>query len=300
MFQINAEHRLTGSTAAGQVAGYAPSPNCNGPASLKPRLLVFHYTACGFGPARSAFLNGKAANRVSAHLLVDRDGSVLQFVPFDQRAWHAGTSFWAGLTDINSHSIGIEVVNLGYLLKRADGRYTSADGTATVDAADVVQARHPNPAERHELWHAYTPAQIETCTQLAALLVQHYSLSEIVGHQDIAPTRKIDPGPAFPMRRMAAAAFDRQDASATAPAPAPAAPGAPAPAPALQTLYVAVPQLNFRQGPGADFPLIGPALVEHCAVQPLQPARNGWLQVQAQVAPPDIGWVAANYLRATP
>lgn len=279
MFTIQ-DNLLQGTSPAGDAVATQQSPNCN-PGPITPRFLVFHYTACDFADASSTFLRASGTNRVSAHLLVDRNGAVTQFVPFRQRAWHAGESFWQGFSDINTHSIGIEVVNFGYLLQRADGRYTSADGKHVVSPDEVVEAQHQNPKERHQHWHAYTTAQIETCFALAELLALHYDLRDVVGHDDIAPARKVDPGPAFPTRRMASHAFGRESSAAP-------------------MLFVDVPKLNLRSGPGTAHALVRPPLPLNTPVEPQGPPQDGWLKVMASVVQPNEGWVSASFLRSQP
>jgi N-acetylmuramoyl-L-alanine amidase len=281
MFDIQSQ-RLTGASDNGQAVAHEPSPNVSAHPIL-PKFLVFHYTACSFDAARRAFLNAQSSNRVSAHLLVDEDGSVTQFVDFDRRAWHAGTSFWKGFTDLNTHSIGIEVVNFGYLQKHADGTFHTGDGKQPIAADRVVEAMHKNPDDRHRFWHAYTAEQVETCAQLAQLLVSRLALQEILGHDDIAPDRKVDPGPAFPMHRIASRAFDRADNG-----------GEP------QPLFVSAQKLNLRMGPGVQHSLVRDALVINTKVVPRQPPTNGWMQVEAEVPAPNVGWVSTAYLRASP
>lgn len=280
MFEV-IDHRLIAAPGNATPVQFEASPNVNA-STIAAQFLVFHYTACSFAAARAVFMRGTGDGRVSAHLLIDTNGSVTQFVPFNKRAWHAGESFWAGMTDLNTHSIGIEVVNLGYLLKHGDGRFGSADGSSTVSADQVVEARHKNPHEHHRYWQAYTPAQIETCTQLAVVLRAAYNLVDVVGHDDIAPARKSDPGPAFPLRHMVASAFGRADDETS-----------------TQWLFVGAAKLNIRQGPGTQFPLVAAALPVNTAVRPLQPSQGGWMQVEAQATPPVVGWVSAAYLRAT-
>lgn len=280
MFEVN-DHRLVADPGNATPVRFEASPNLNA-GTIAAKFLVFHYTACSFAAARAAFMRKVGAGRVSAHLLVDTDGSVIQFVPFNKRAWHAGESFWAGMTDMNTHSIGVEVVNLGYLLKHGDGRFGSSDGSSTVSADRVVEARHKNPNEHHRYWQAYTAEQVETCAQLAEALTAAYSLVDVVGHDDIAPARKSDPGPAFPLRRMVARAFGRADDET-----------------ATQWLFVGAAKLNIRQGPGTQFPLVAAALPMNTAVRPLQPSQAGWMQVEAQTAAPNVGWVAAAFLRST-
>lgn len=99
--------------------------------------------------------------RVSAHCLIRRDGEIIQYVPFDKRAWHAGVSTFAGRERCNDFSIGVEL-----------------EGT------DVLP---------------FTPAQYRSLTGISALLFAHYPITaeRVTGHSDIAPGRKTDPGPAF-------------------------------------------------------------------------------------------------------
>lgn len=97
--------------------------------------------------------------RVSAHFLIQRDGTLLQFVGVDQRAWHAGVSEFMGRSACNDFSIGIEL-----------------------EGSDFVP---------------FEPAQYDTLAALTQLLLLHYPVHHIVGHQDIAPSRKTDPGPFF-------------------------------------------------------------------------------------------------------
>ncbi len=102
--------------------------------------------------------------RVSAHFLIRRDGSLLQFVPCAQRAWHAGVSSWRGVPRCNDYSIGVEV-----------------EGTDDLP---------------------YTPAQYRKLARLVKALLRRYPIAAIVGHSDIAPGRKTDPGPSFDWSRL--------------------------------------------------------------------------------------------------
>jgi AmpD protein len=97
--------------------------------------------------------------RVSAHFLVRRDGSTLQFVSCDQRAWHAGRSVWQGCEDCNHYSIGIELEGL--------------EGSV------------------------FEPAQYRQLARLLRALAARYPIEEAVGHEDVAPGRKFDPGAGF-------------------------------------------------------------------------------------------------------
>ena len=184
-------HRLVG-------IPYVASPNSGG--ALQPRFLVIHYTAGGDGFDTAAYFARRAA-KASAHLVIRRDGTIVQCVPFNTVAWHAGKSRWVGkdgraYANLNQHSIGIEIENWGPLTRSAAG-WVSWSGTQ-VDAARVTEARHKSGAPDCG-WERYTPLQVRTARVVAAALCAAYGIREIVGHDDIAPGRKTDPGPAWDM-----------------------------------------------------------------------------------------------------
>ena len=163
-----------------------------------PDTIVIHYTACP--DARSAIATLTDPERqVSAHLVIARQGAVAQLVPFDTVAWHAGVSAWKGRTSLNRFSLGIEVDNAGRLEAR-DGLYLTRFGDSC-PAAETVRAVHRNETVA-AYWHAYPDRQLDVVEQLCRLLVAEYGIVEIVGHEEIAPDRKIDPGPAFPLDEM--------------------------------------------------------------------------------------------------
>ena len=149
-------------------ARICPSPNHG--ARLRPiSSLVLHYTGMQTGESALALLCNPLS-QVSAHYVVEEDGRVLQLVPESRRAWHAGVSFWAGETDMNSASVGIEIVHPGYLDPRP---YTAAQIEATAALARDICRRHAIPPER------------------------------VLAHSDIAPSRKRDPGEFFPWEELA-------------------------------------------------------------------------------------------------
>ncbi len=149
-------------------AGICPSPNHG--ARLRPiSSVVLHYTGMQTGEAALALLCSPRS-QVSAHYVVEEDGRVLQLVPESRRAWHAGISVWAGETDMNSASIGVEIVHPGYLDPRP---YTAAQIEATAALARDICQRHAIPPER------------------------------VLAHSDIAPGRKRDPGEFFPWEELA-------------------------------------------------------------------------------------------------
>jgi N-acetylmuramoyl-L-alanine amidase len=147
----------------------APSPNFD-QRRAPPDMVVLHYTGMQTADAAIARLRDPDA-KVSAHYVVDEDGSILRLVEEERRAWHAGQSWWKGETDINAVSIGIEIVNPG-----------------------------------HEFGYRLFPdAQIEAVIDLIAEVRTRWAIDDarILGHSDVAPTRKQDPGELFPWKRLA-------------------------------------------------------------------------------------------------
>jgi N-acetylmuramoyl-L-alanine amidase len=149
----------------------APSPNFDARVA-PPDMIILHYTGMVDGPSALARLADPQA-KVSAHYLVEEDGRVFALVPEARRAWHAGKSFWRGRTDINAASVGVEIVNPG-----------------------------------HELgYRPFPEAQIAALIELVADIRSRWTIPDerILGHSDIAPDRKTDPGELFPWRTLAQA-----------------------------------------------------------------------------------------------
>ena len=164
----------------------APSPNFDARTRL-PDLIVLHYTGMPTGAAALARLRDPAA-KVSAHYLVEEDGRVFALVPEARRAWHAGVSSWQGESDVNGLSIGVEIVNPGHEFGYRD--FPGAQIAAVIDLLDDIRSRWDIPDAR------------------------------IVGHSDVAPARKIDPGELFPWARLAAAGHGLWVEPPAAPGPA--------------------------------------------------------------------------------
>ncbi len=155
-----------------------PSPNFNTRELPTPvgtdrvRHLIMHYTDTPDAATARGMLTSTGERRVSVHYMVDVDGTIEQLVPEDKRAWHAGQSYWQGDTDINSTSIGIEIVN--------DGHKSGCQ--------------------------PYPSAQIEAVLALGLDICKRHTLMamNVLAHSDIAPARKIDPGEWFPWAELAA------------------------------------------------------------------------------------------------
>ena len=148
-----------------------PSPNHGPrPPDAAIDLLLLHYTGMAGCAEALARLCDPAA-KVSAHYLVDEDGSVHRLVPEARRAWHAGVACWAGEYDVNGRSIGIELVNPGH--EFGYRRFPEPQIAALVALASGILGRHPIPPAR------------------------------VLGHSDVAPSRRRDPGEYFPWSLLA-------------------------------------------------------------------------------------------------
>lgn len=189
----------------GQVE-YIASPNTNGKAQpISPKYLIIHYTADSNMNGVISWFKNPAAE-ASAHLLIGRDGRIAQMVPFNQRAWHAGQSQWGNVHGLNDCSIGIELVNAGKLVKKQGVFVNWADHA--IPTGEVIEATHKNE-DSPAFWHDYAKPQIKAAIAVAKALVSAYPIVEILGHDDIAPNRKCDPGPAFPMAEFKSRVFGK-------------------------------------------------------------------------------------------
>jgi len=175
------------------------SPNHSGSfGSGYPDTIIIHYTA-GRNAASSINTLCDPNVKASAHLVIGRDKSVTQLVPFNIIAWHAGKSSYKGKKGFNKYSIGIEIDNAGQLTKQED-EYLSWFG-ARYTASEVYEGIHRNQSNI-SYWHRYTKEQIEITEEICKLLIQEYDIKCILGHEEVSPGRKTDPGPAFPLDKL--------------------------------------------------------------------------------------------------
>jgi N-acetyl-anhydromuramyl-L-alanine amidase AmpD len=182
---------------------FQPSPNIGG--RLNPEFIVLHDTASGLssdGPI--SWLTSKAS-KVSAHVVVGRDGTITQLVPFDVKAWHAGQSIWNGRSLLNGFSVGIEIVNPGKLQKIGDGVYKGVGVYDTNKDPSLVVKRAKTQAHGDGYWLAYTNEQILAVIELCRALCATYPIEEVLTHWLIAPGRKVDTNPLFPLDQVRAA-----------------------------------------------------------------------------------------------
>jgi len=149
--------------------------------SSRVQFVVLHYTVGDLSRSLNQFTRGE----VSTHYLItdDEPARILQLVDENRSAWHAGISQWRGRTWLNASSIGIEIVNPGFK--------ENPDGTL--------------------IWQPYSESQIRAVMLLLRDIMQRHGIKpeNVVGHSDIAPTRKLDPGPLFPWKRLADAGLAR-------------------------------------------------------------------------------------------
>ncbi len=153
------------------MATWVPSPNFD---ERRPIIIVLHATEqTSVKQSLDTLRTANRAGKVSAHYLIGDDGHIYQLVDDDKRAWHAGGGSWGAITDLNSTSIGIEIDN-------ARGE-------------------------------AYTDAQIASIIRLLEDLCTRLKIprTQVIGHSDLAPTRKVDPGARFPWKTLADAGFGR-------------------------------------------------------------------------------------------
>ena len=149
-----------------------PSPNHDDRGGAAIDMLVLHYTGMQDAEAALSRLTDPAA-KVSSHYTIDEDGAVYAHVPEARRAWHAGLSHWAGSDNVNACAIGIELINPGH--EWGYRNFPEAQISALIPLCHSILMRHPIPSAR------------------------------VLGHSDVAPSRKEDPGELFPWARLAKA-----------------------------------------------------------------------------------------------
>ena len=165
---------------------------------ITPEAIVIHYTGAGSAEGSINWLSSKDSVPVSAHVVIDRNGSVIQLVPFCQQAWHAGKSQWQDRPRLNEWSIGIELANFGPLQSAQSGYAKTPKGTLLMPR-EIYSGPHDNPSCSVIMWEAYPHVQVLSCMSLCLALTKAYNINLVLGHSDVSPDRKIDPGPAFPM-----------------------------------------------------------------------------------------------------
>ena len=244
----------------------------------QPDSIIIHYTA-GASAESSVRMMCNPRNKVSAHLVVGRDGSITQLVPFDTVAWHAGRSSWDGRDGFNKYSVGIEIDNAGRLT-RAENGYKSWFGRS-YEAGDVIKAVHRNESSA-AFWHSFTEQQIDLVSEICETLIDAYPIELILGHDEISPNRKSDPGPAFPLEKLRQRLLqaDRWEDGAEEPAPA-----------SLPGGIVTATRLNIRENASRLADTVAPPLEKGTRVDILGES-DGWYEVESRTR----GWVKKDYI----
>lgn len=195
-------HFFTSSIATNLNIIWQPSANFNERKELKtkkiikPEYIILHFTAnCSTHETLKAFWN--IVRPVSSHYVISTNGTIVQMVDESKRAWHAGTSSWHGNSQMNTYSIGIEITNPGYSEINKEPCTDHKDIWNTTTGQLVIGSSN--------LWYPFTEQQIHTVIEVCHDIMKRYNIppSHILGHSDIAPGRKLDPGPLFPWEILA-------------------------------------------------------------------------------------------------
>ena len=273
---------------------YEQTSNVSARVRTEPRLIVMHYTA-GFAgaPARDWLLGsagGTGNSGSSAHLVVDRDGTVWQICGFNRRAWHAGPSRYGRFSGINGHGIGIEIVNPGFLKQDGQGGFIHGRNTRLSEAelqnyGPYMLAPHSRVGSGTFAWPLYTEAQLDILTEIVDALTEAYPIEAVVSHEEI-DTRgwKTDPGPAFPLD-MFRHRIDKREEDAP------------------RHFVVTATRLNIRGEPILDAERIDPPGSLLKGTQVVELNRDGdWVYVEVVIdaaasgVEGTTGWVSARYL----
>ena len=260
------DHRLKGPSVI-----FRETPNKGD--MMNPKYLVLHFTAGASAESSCNWLCNPQA-KASAHLVVGRDGMIFQLAPFNIKTWHAGVSHWDGITGLNHCSIGIEMDNAGPMIQAGSIFKAQAFG-GRFSQDEVVLAKHQWEAGER-WWHLYSDQQLQIALELAKLLVKTYSLCDIVGHDEIAPDRKRDPGPAFPLESIRSCVMGRLGDEEP-------------------RFIVSVNGLNIRRGPGIEFEAVSSPLSQGTELFLLQKGAR-WHKVAVEGSHDLEGWVANRFI----
>lgn len=267
---------------------YKQTSNYSSGRTITPRFIVMHYTTGWSATSNRDYLLGKAGGRpesaVSAHIVIGRDGEIWQICTFDKRAWHAGPSRHGTVKDLNTHSVGIEFVNPGWLRDIGGGRFQDYHKKVLTEAeldarGGFVREAHPRVGSGVFAWPNYTDSQVESGKQVVAALIAKYEIQDIASHEEI-DTRdwKTDPGPAFPMQTFTdMLGTEIED---------------------ISVFYtVTASRLFVRAGPGAEFEPMDPPEKIPFGTQVERLDVNGdWFFVEPSGNSAHRGWVHSDYL----
>ncbi|SFC30620.1 N-acetylmuramoyl-L-alanine amidase [Flexibacter flexilis DSM 6793] len=244
---------------------------------IDPQFIIIHFTAGQSAESSVEWFKNPSA-KASAHLVIGRDGKIIQLVDFNKMAWHAGKSKWADFNGFNNFSIGIELDNPGRLTKVGD-RYLSWF-KAEYSKDNVVEMPHKHE-KGNSYWYEYTKEQIDACMKVCKLIMEKYHIQDILGHDDIAPYRKDDPGPLFPMESFRSKLLGREDNTA-------------------DIYEVIADAVNIRKGPSTKFGSYG-QLNQATKVEFIK-SSMGWFLVYVLDKPQQnddtlYGWINGSLLK---
>ena len=251
---------------------FEASPNHSG--NIQPDTIVIHYTAGASAESSVRTLCNPDAG-ASAHVVIGRDGSITQLVHFNVKAWHAGKSSFNGRTGLNNYSVGIEIDNAG-ILEKAGEAYVSWFGRKYAQD-EGLEARHRNE-DFKRYWHLFTEAQITAATELCEALLKAYDIRYILGHEEISPGRKHDPGPAFPLDKIRERLLEKDRSKDEGDD-------------TVARATVAVDALNFRDAPGAEGNKISKPLKRGTKLR-ITGRQGPWYKVIAE----QEGWVMGSFI----
>jgi len=225
MFKIT-DHKLV-HHANSRPVSFAKTPNQSG--GFRPEGIVVHDTAGRLRPGSSVSWMQNPRAKASAHLVIERDGTVVQMVDFNRRAWHAGKSKFRGRKNVNAFAFGIEIVNPGKMTPRDNDtvgvawygeKFNDLDYRGPSDPAQHDLQRMRTAEHGDAMWMHYTPEQIDAVILVCSALVDEYECEWITTHWHISPGRKVDTNPLFPLESVRSRVFGREeDAVTTAPGP---------------------------------------------------------------------------------
>jgi N-acetylmuramoyl-L-alanine amidase len=244
------------------------------------KIVVMHFTFGSTANSSANWFKDPQNPGSSAHLVVERDGGVIQCVPFNIVAWHAGKSRLRNLVGLNQFAIGIELANWGYLQPIGSGWKTHTGKAMANPFMGAHKNGNPNGGHQAIGWEPYPARQFDAAVEIVRALVKEYGVDEVVGHDDIAPDRKWDPGPAFDMVRFRNLIFgDRGDNGD------------------IRLKVVPPGGLNLRKGPGTAFEAIQ-LLAAGTVLDPM--SQDGlWISVTVidpSGNPDKSGWVHSKFV----
>lgn len=288
---IISDHIITG-----EGVSFTPTPNTSGLFKQGfPDTIVIHFTA-GSSLASSVNVLTRPDSGVSAHFAVGRNGNIVQMLPTNKIAWHAGESHFEGRSGLNQYSIGIELDNAGQLKERSDGTYESWFGKV-FEKKEVFEAKKKSQ-HATGYWHKYSDIQISRTLTLCKALCEHYQISTIVGHEEIAPSRKVDPGPAFPLQKFKELAlhpdsnvWETDSNNTNSQREAHDQFRRDITGPIKKIANVSASALNVRKGPGTSFPIIDNGLNKGEILKVLE-RQGDW----AKVSFTKVGWVNTSFI----